>query len=206
MAKTRVRVPVSHMDATWLGMDESTNPMVINCIMLCSGNIDYDRLVDTLNARLIARFSRFSQRVVDGSPAVGRMHWESDPHFDVRSHVHHLALPDPGDDAELQRLVSMLMSEPLDRTRPLWRTYLIDNYRGGCAVYSRLHHAIGDGIALMRVIPLPDRRRTGHASRRWFARGGGILHRPHSPARAQPVSLGRQGGRRHARRRAPAHY
>ncbi len=66
--------------------------------------------------------------------------------------MHHLSLPEPGNTDDLQRLISMLSSEPLDRTRPLWRIYLIDNVDGGCAVYGRLHHAIGDGFALMRII------------------------------------------------------
>lgn len=157
MGKKRIQVPVSHVDATWLGMDESTNPMVINGVMLLSGRIEYEQLVETLRARMVARFSRFSQRIVEGSSVIGRTYWESDPHFEIRSHVHHLALPDPGGTAELQRLISMLMSEPLDRTRPLWRFYLIDNVSvddggEGCAVYGRVHHAIGDGVALMRVI------------------------------------------------------
>jgi diacylglycerol O-acyltransferase / wax synthase len=152
MSSKRIRVPMSHVDATWLGMDEPTNPMVINFIMSIDGRIEYDRLIETLNTRLIARFSRFSQRVVEGSTPVGRLYWERDPHFDIRSHVHHLALPDPGDDVELQRLIGTLMSEPLDRTRPLWRAYLIDNHAGGCALYGRIHHAVGDGISLMRVI------------------------------------------------------
>ena len=115
-------------------------------------------------------------------------HWESDPHFDIRSHVHRLALPDPGDDASLQRLISMLMSEPLDRTRPLWRVYLIENYNGGCAVYGRLHHAIGDGIALMRVVlsftdPEPDVRRTTAAAAQEPAAAGRIPQLVRSPFR-----------------------
>ena len=152
MSKRKIHVPVAHVDATWLGMDESTNPMIINSVMIFSETIGYDRLVEILDERLIVRFSRFSQRVVERYHGIKKMHWESDPHFDIRSQVHHLALPAPGDTAELQRLISMLMSEPLDRTRPLWRMYLIDNVDGGCAVYARMHHAIGDGIALMRVL------------------------------------------------------
>ena len=144
MGKKKLRVPLSAVDSAWLDMDESTNPMIINCVMLLSERMEYEQLLGLLKKRLIQRHSRFSQRVVDGTPGLGRMHWETDTHFDIRSHVHHLSLPEPGDQKALQRLISMLMSEPLDRIRPLWRMYLIDNVEGGCALYGRLHHVIGD--------------------------------------------------------------
>ena len=152
MTERQQRVPVSHVDATWLGMDESTNLMIINCVMLFDKQIDFDRLSETMRERLVEKFDRFSQRVIEAPPGIGRLYWEADPHFDIRSHIHHLALPAPGDDAALQGFIGQLMSEPLDRSRPLWRAYLIDNYGDGCSLYSRMHHAIGDGIALMRVL------------------------------------------------------
>ena len=44
------------------------------------------------------------------------------------------------------------MSEPCDRRHPLWEMHLIDGHRGGSVVYSRLHHALADGIALNEVL------------------------------------------------------
>ena len=44
------------------------------------------------------------------------------------------------------------MSEPLDRTRPLWHFYLVDGHEGGSVVVSRFHHALADGIALAQVL------------------------------------------------------
>ncbi|HRC88259.1 MAG TPA: wax ester/triacylglycerol synthase family O-acyltransferase, partial [Thermoanaerobaculia bacterium] len=52
----------------------------------------------------------------------------------------------------LRALVSELMSRPLETDRPLWCFHLIDNYRGGSALMGRIHHAIGDGIALVLVL------------------------------------------------------
>jgi WS/DGAT/MGAT family acyltransferase len=75
-----------------------------------------------------------------------------DPEFDIDQHMHRLALPAPGDQAALQDLVSDLVTPPLDRTRPLWHAYLIENYGDGCAVLFRIHHCIADGIALSRVL------------------------------------------------------
>jgi WS/DGAT/MGAT family acyltransferase len=49
-------------------------------------------------------------------------------------------------------MVSVLMSTPLDASKPLWQFQYIENYRGGSAVVARIHHCIADGIALVRVL------------------------------------------------------
>jgi WS/DGAT/MGAT family acyltransferase len=82
----------------------------------------------------------------------GGIYWEEDPHFDIRLHVRHIALPEPGDMTTLQDMVSILCSEEMEANRPLWRFYLIDNVDGGCALFGRIHHAIADGVALVQVL------------------------------------------------------
>jgi WS/DGAT/MGAT family acyltransferase len=145
------REPMTSVDAAWLEMDRPTNPMVINGLMLFDTPIAFERLRRVLQERLVNQFDRFGDRVTI-HPTTGQHLWEADPHFHISYHVRHIALPRPADEVELQRLVGDLMSEPIDRQRPLWRFYLIDNVNGGCAVFGRIHHCIGDGTALMRVL------------------------------------------------------
>src|SRR5690606_41685073 len=52
--------------------------------------------------------------------------WVDDPHFDLGYHVRHTALPAPGDDAALRRLMSRLMGQELDRERPLWEVWFVE--------------------------------------------------------------------------------
>jgi len=75
-----------------------------------------------------------------------------DENFNLRFHLQRVALPDPGDQEQLQEMVSTLMSTPLDRSKPLWQIQYIENYMGGSALVARIHHSIGDGIALVRVL------------------------------------------------------
>lgn len=144
------REAMTNVDKAWLDMDSATNLMIINGVMLFDGVIDFARAVTVLNDRLVSRFSRFHQRVVN-TMGPG-MAWEDDPYFDLRHHVRHLALPAPGDVATLQRLVSEMMSEGFEPNRPLWRFYIIENVEGGSAVFGRLHHSIADGVALVQVL------------------------------------------------------
>jgi hypothetical protein len=141
---------MSNVDKAWLEMDGATNLMIINGVLLFEDTIDFEELKDILAERFVAKYERFRQRIVVGSG--GRLYWEDDPHFDIRAHVRRYALPEPGDISTLQTVVSAIVNEPLDRRKPLWRYMLIENVEGGCAVLARLHHCIGDGIALIKVL------------------------------------------------------
>jgi WS/DGAT/MGAT family acyltransferase len=44
------------------------------------------------------------------------------------------------------------MSQPFNRAQPLWHFYLVPHYQGGCAIIGRIHHCIGDGLALIYVM------------------------------------------------------
>ena len=49
-------------------------------------------------------------------------------------------------------LAARLASTPLQPGMPLWQLHLIEGYRGGHALLARIHHSIGDGMGLMRVL------------------------------------------------------
>ena len=146
------RENMSSADAAWLRMDRPTNLMVINSVLLFDEPVDWDRLRQIVDERLVQPFPRFRQRVVERGGPRGGVQWEDDPHFDIDLHMHHRALPPPGDRAALQELVGDLMAEPLDRSQALWHFYMVDGYGEGAALYTRMHHCIADGIALARVL------------------------------------------------------
>jgi len=143
--------PMSNVDAAWLRMEDRTNLMTITAVMSFHEKVEFDRVKALLEDRLLC-FDRFRQRVVESSIPLGRPRWVEDEHFNLRSHLIRVALPQPGDKAELQEMMSTLMSTPLDSTKPLWQFHFIENYRGGCALAARFHHCIADGIALVRVL------------------------------------------------------
>lgn len=146
------RTRMSNADAAWLHMDRITNLMIINSVMWFDDPVDWERLVRVYEERLVEPYPRFRQKVVERRGAIGRLLWEDDPHFDLEAHLIRTTLPAPGDRATLQRYVGEQMGIPLDLDRPLWRVHLIDGYEGGAAIYTRIHHAVADGIALMRLL------------------------------------------------------
>jgi diacylglycerol O-acyltransferase / wax synthase len=143
---------MTSVDAAWLHMDRPTNLMVVNAVLWFDERMDLERWREVIRERMVERFPRFRQRVSEPRLGVGMPSWEDDPSFDLDRHLHHLALPSPGDKAALQELVGDLISVPLDRSKPLWDIYVIDGYGAGMAQVARMHHSIADGIALARVL------------------------------------------------------
>jgi len=143
---------LSSADAAWLHMDRPTNLMVINSVELLHRPLDWERFKQIIQTRLVDRYPRFRQRVLESHVPLRTPRWEDDPDFALEHHVHHLALPAPGNRAALQEFVGDLMSMPLDRSRPLWHTYMVDGFGTGAAVINRMHHCIADGIVLARVL------------------------------------------------------
>jgi WS/DGAT/MGAT family acyltransferase len=160
---------MSSADAAWLHMDRPTNLMVINSVLWFDEPVDWDRYTTLVRERLVNRFDRFRQHPVEGATGP---HWE-DVDLDLELHIHHVALPAPGDRHRLEAFVSDRAAISLDRSRPLWEVYLIDGFGNGAAVLTRMHHCIADGIALARVmLTLTD---GGPADSELFAASGGGL-------------------------------
>jgi diacylglycerol O-acyltransferase len=119
----------------------------------------YDRLRDS---RDIAPL--FRKHPVRSVRTGGQYVWREDDEFDIEYHVRHSALPKPGRVRELLELCSRLHSTRLATERPLWEWYLIEGLRDGrIAMYAKLHHALVDGVAAMRLLQSilttdPDRR------------------------------------------------
>jgi diacylglycerol O-acyltransferase len=91
---------------------------------------------------------RYRQRVRSVPLELGRPIWADDPEFDLRYHLRRTALPGPGDDAAFCALMGRLMSQPLDRDRPLWETWLVEGVEGGnWALIFKVHHCLVDGVA-----------------------------------------------------------
>src|ERR1019366_6954423 len=128
---------------------ESPNSLVtIAGIMAFKERFSKDKLVEIIKKRLL-RYDRFQKKVVikDGNPM-----WHEDECFQLQTHIHHIALPGKGGYTELQECISDLISQPFNYSKPLWDVHLIDNYNNGSVLLWRLHHSIGDGMSLVKVI------------------------------------------------------
>jgi diacylglycerol O-acyltransferase / wax synthase len=142
---------MSRVDTAWLRMDNEVNLMMIVGVWLLQPALGYEPLCERVAAKLL-RYDRFKQKVVQD--AVGAM-WVDDEKFDIHHHVVREKLvrrKGQSDRDALQTLCGRLATQPLDPQRPLWQFHLVERYEGGSAMIVRIHHCIGDGIALTSVV------------------------------------------------------
>ena len=133
----------AHMHVAWVGLFDL--PAERDAIGLAE-------LRAAIGERL-PRVPRFRQRLAFPPPGFGEPFWVDDPDFDVRQHV--TALTEPGEAVTLASfgtLTDALLSEPLDRRRPLWHIYLVPLLEDGRAgLVGKLHHAMVDGVSVVEL-------------------------------------------------------
>lgn len=159
---------LSAQDASFIGLEDSRCHMHVGGVMLfdaaplrtAEGGIDIVRIRRAIEARLHL-VPRFRQRLAY-LPYERWPIWIDDDRFRLAYHVRHTALPRPGDERMLKRLVGRIMSQQLDRTRPLWEMWFVEGLADGqFALISKTHHCMIDGVSgadLISVImePFPN--------------------------------------------------
>ncbi|MEO6989734.1 MAG: wax ester/triacylglycerol synthase family O-acyltransferase [Aquihabitans sp.] len=141
------------LDAEFLYLEDSVAHMhIAGACVFPNPAPNYDDLVGLLAGKM-HKIPRYRQRVRSVPLELGRPVWVDDPHFDVGYHVRHTAIPAPGDDATFTRLMGRLMSQPLDRKRPLWEAWLVEGLEDDrWALVFKVHHAMVDGIAGVQLL------------------------------------------------------
>ncbi|HEY1688222.1 MAG TPA: wax ester/triacylglycerol synthase family O-acyltransferase [Solirubrobacteraceae bacterium] len=140
---------LSGLDAAFLHLeDHSTAHMHVASVMVLEGKApSYQELVDHVLGRLHL-VPRYRQRLSFVPLGQGRPVWTDDPRFNPYYHVRHTALPAPADEQALKQLSGRLFSQRLDRSKPLWEIWLVDEMAGDrFALIAKTHHALVDGIS-----------------------------------------------------------
>jgi diacylglycerol O-acyltransferase / wax synthase len=142
---------MSRVDTAWLRMDNDVNLMMIVGVWLLTPGVPHAALCERVQDKLL-KYARFRQTVVQDATGAS---WVEDEAFDIQRHVLHEKLKrkkGQSERAALQARVGELANTPLEPAHPLWQFHLIDGYEGGSALIARVHHCIGDGIALISVM------------------------------------------------------
>jgi diacylglycerol O-acyltransferase / wax synthase len=137
------------------------------------GGVDVERIRDYVASRL-HRIPRYRQVLLD-VPIDGHPAWVDDQHFNIDYHVRHTSLPRPGDDRQLKRLSGRIMSQQLDRSKPLWEMWIVEGLAGGdrFAVITKVHHCMIDGMSsvdLLEVLLTPEPTAEIEVPPRWVPR------------------------------------
>jgi WS/DGAT/MGAT family acyltransferase len=153
---------LSPVDRTFLDLEDADHPQHVGVTMLfpaaplrdAAGGIDIERIRKFVAARL-HRVPRYRQRLAF-TPLERQPVWVDADHFNIEYHVRHSALPRPGSERQLKRMAARVVSQRLDRGKPLWEIWVVEGVEGDrCALITKTHHCMIDGIAgvdLMSVL------------------------------------------------------
>jgi diacylglycerol O-acyltransferase / wax synthase len=152
------------IDASFLHQEGQNSHMHVGAVTIFEGPPpEFEEFLDTLRERLHL-VPRYRQRLQEAPLQTGRPIWIDDPTFNLEYHVRQTALPEPGSEEQLTRLTARIFSQQLDRSKPLWETWLVEGLDGGrFALISKTHHSLIDGIAgvdlaqvLFDLTPVPQ--------------------------------------------------
>jgi WS/DGAT/MGAT family acyltransferase len=159
---------LSFLDNTFLAMEGPSNPMHVGGTLVfeagdlagAEGGVDIDAIRGFIEARL-QYVPRYRQRL-QWIPIERHPVWVDDAHFDPTYHIRHIALPHPGSEAQLRQMAGRILSQRLDRSKPMWEVWVVEGLAdGGFALVSKVHHCMIDGIGgvdLLKVLlaPIPS--------------------------------------------------
>ena len=139
---------LSPLDAWFLHIEDAVTHMHIGSVGIFEGPPpSAEKLCGAIGARL-PLVPRYRQKVRFVPLGLGRPVWVEDPAFDIDYHVRRTALASPGSERELRKLMGRVMSQQLDRNKPLWEIWVVEGLdKGRWAFISKSHHAMVDGVA-----------------------------------------------------------
>jgi WS/DGAT/MGAT family acyltransferase len=154
---------LSPLDASFLHIEDGVTHMHIGSIGIFEGPAPGADEVPAAIAARLPLVPRYRQKVQFVPLALGRPTWVDDPHFNLDYHVRRTALPAPGGDQELRNLVGRVMSQQLDRAKPLWEIWIAEGLDDGrWAFISKVHHCMVDGVSATDLLSvLLDSEREG---------------------------------------------
>lgn len=196
------------LDAGFLSIEDHNTHMHVGSVGVFDvgplqrphGGLDMER-VWAASDGILARHPRFRQKLIS-VPLFGNPVWVDDERFNLSYHVRHTALPPPGDERQLKRLTGRIMSQQLDRGKPLWELWYVEGLTGDrFAVISKMHHSMVDGISgvdLMGSLMGPDQKAPVATAPRWVPRPaptpGRLLVDEMIRLASLPVAVARGGG------------
>jgi len=148
-----MRHPIAPLDLMWFVMETQAGPTHVGALLLFEKPAGRPGAVREIVEAYRSHRPTPPFNFVPQIGGRGLPHFREATDYDPCYHVQHVALPAGAAYDDLLRMVADLDEPMLDRSRPLFRNWFIDNVPGNrFAVYVKVHHAIIDGVSGMKRI------------------------------------------------------
>ena len=136
------------LDASFLLLEDASTPLHMGSVAIFEGPAPSHDEFHQLVRGMLPLSRRHRQKVRRVPFDLARPVWVDDSHFNLDDHLRRTVLPAPGDDEQLRLLVGRIMSQQLDRTKPLWELWVVEGLADGTwAQVNKVHHCMVDGLA-----------------------------------------------------------
>jgi WS/DGAT/MGAT family acyltransferase len=153
--------PLSHLDKSFLALETRATHMHVGAVAIFSsgsfatedGGIDIELMRDFVGSKLYM-VPRYRQRLA-WVPIENRPVWVDDEFFNIEHHVRSIGLPRPGTEEQLKKIAAILMSQQMDRSKPMWEMVIVEGLEGDrFAMVAKFHHAMIDGVSGMDLMAM----------------------------------------------------
>jgi len=148
---------MSGIDPMFVYSETPVTPMEVAyaCIFdptTAPGGYSFDAVRAVLAER-VPLLTPFRRRLMPVPLGLDHPRWVDDPDFDLDNHLHRVALPAPGGEAELAAMVADVMGRPLDPDQPPWEMYVVEGLEGErVGLIAKIHHSVIDGVAGVQLL------------------------------------------------------
>jgi WS/DGAT/MGAT family acyltransferase len=126
-----------------------------------SKDFQFERISEAL-AGAVAVLPQMQWRVQFVPLGLNRPVWITDPAFDVRNHLRHARLPEPGNKTQLCHMIGEVATEPIPPGRPPWELWFLEGFEGSKVVgVLKMNHAMADGGTFAELLDLMSRPEPG---------------------------------------------
>ncbi len=159
---------LSVLDASMLALEDDAAHMHMGSVTLfdagplwkAEGGLEIGMIREYVLSRL-HHIPRYRQRIAY-TPVEGHPIWVDDASFKLTYHVRHTALPQGAGERELKRLAGRILSQSLDRGRPLWEMWFVEGVgERKFALITKIHHCMVDGVGGVELVSQLLRDRPG---------------------------------------------
>lgn len=154
MSQPELNRRLTSLDATFLYLEKKECPLHIGSTSVFEGKIPLKNLQKHIEDRLHL-IPRYTQKVVPDPFNIAHPTWELDENFDIKNHIFEIKSKKKITHEELAKIAGKKMTDLMDRNKPLWELYILNNLEDGkSALIAKVHHCMVDGISGVDLIKI----------------------------------------------------
>ena len=155
MVQPELNRRLTSLDSVFLYLEKKECPLHIGSTSIFDGKLEHKKVVKHIEDRLHL-LTRYTQKIVPDPFNIAHPTWEFDEDFDIDNHIFETKSDNKLSDQDLLALAGEKMSSLMDRNKPLWEIFIINNLADAekSALIVKVHHCMVDGISGVDLIKI----------------------------------------------------